>query len=109
WDPPVEERLLKEFTVTGPNYSPKDRRLSWMLRTKKTYPNELGLADAKLQKALAEAVGPTNILCALLYNSDGRKIGLAQVFLSAGERQPDNTFVVFADLNVANMEVLATR
>ncbi|MCC6417989.1 MAG: hypothetical protein IT429_07030 [Gemmataceae bacterium] len=109
WDPPVQERFLKEFTIAGQRYSPKDRRLSWTLRTNKTYPGELGAAEAKLLTALTDAVGEKSLVCAYFYNPEGRRLGLTQVFLSPGERLPDGAFLVFADLNVANMEMLATR
>ncbi len=109
WDPPLLQRLQKEFTIVGPRYSPRDRRLSWVLRTRKTYPNELGDAEIKLQDALREAVGKNKLLCAFFYDGEGRKVGLQQIFLSAGERAPDNTFVVFADLNVANAEAITAR
>ncbi|MCI0459044.1 MAG: hypothetical protein L0Z62_18970 [Gemmataceae bacterium] len=109
WDPPLLERLQKEFTITGPSYSMRDRRLSWVLRTKKPYPEELGDAETKLQDALNAAVGKNKLLCAFFYDGEGRKVGLQQVFLSAGERGPDNRFLVFADLNVANAEAITTR
>src|SRR5262249_60386738 len=49
------------------------------------------------------------VFCAFFYDAEGRKVGIGQLFFVFGERRPDNTFSVFADLNLQNADLVATR
>src|SRR5262249_36664456 len=108
WDPLAYQKLLEDFTVESAKYSPADRRITWVLRTRKPYPDEVGLAEAKLRKAIDDALEKI-YYCGYFYDAEGRKLGFSEVFFVIGERGPDNLFTVFADLDVSNMESLAAK
>ncbi|HYT90740.1 MAG TPA: tetratricopeptide repeat protein [Gemmataceae bacterium] len=114
WDPLAFEKLTKDFTVESARYSPADRRITWTLRTKKQYrtgkgePEEVGVAEGKLTKDLEKLVENT-YYCGLFYDAERRKVGSSEIYFTPGERDADDRFVVFADLNVANIEAFTAK
>src|SRR5881394_3504001 len=83
WDPLAFDKLLTDFTVESARYSPADRRITWTLRTKKTYTGELGIAERKLRDALEDAFKKT-YYCAHFYDAERRKLGSGEVFFVPG-------------------------
>jgi hypothetical protein len=108
WDPAAYERLLKDFVVEATRYSPEDHRFTWTLRTRRSFPGALGKAETELAKVL-QALIEDGLFGAYFYDAEGRKVGFGELFILPGERRPDNTFVVFADLNLYNADLIATR
>jgi hypothetical protein len=108
WDPPALQKLQEELIIESARYAPEDRRFRWVLRTKRAFPGELAEAEKALAKALQDAY-KGKIFCAYYYDPEGRKVGEGQLFFLFGERRPDNTFSVFADLNLINADLIASR
>jgi hypothetical protein len=108
WDPPTLQKLQEELTIESARYAPEGRRFSWVMRTKRTFPGELAEAEKELGKVL-QAAYKDKLFCAYFYDPEGRKVGIGQLFFLFGERRPDNTFSVFADLNLINADLVASR
>jgi hypothetical protein len=108
WDPPTLKKLQEELIIESAGYSPEGRRFSWVMRTKKAIPGDLGEAEKELGKAFRVAY-KDKLFCAFFYDAEGRKVGIGQLFFLFGERRPDNTFSVFADLNLQNADLIASR
>jgi hypothetical protein len=108
WDPLAFEKLTRDFIVESARYSPADRRITWTLRTKKTYPGELGVAERKLGDFFEDLFKKT-FYCGNFYDAERRKIGTGEIYFTIGERGEDDRFLVFADLNVTNVEAITAR
>ncbi len=108
WDGPAARKLQEEFVVESARYVPEERRFSWTLRTRRSFPGELAEAEKKLGETLATAWKDTGF-SAYFYDGQGRKVGIGEIFFQIGERRLDNTFSVFADLNLHNADLIATR
>lgn len=108
WGPGALQKVQQEFVIESARYVPEEHRYSWVLRTRKAFPG--GLADAEAQFAEMKAtLLDKRALCAYFYDGEGRKVGEGRIFLVPGERRPDNTFSVFADLTLLNADLVATR
>jgi hypothetical protein len=108
WDPPALEAFSKVFVVETTRYSPEEHRVSWTLRSVRSYPGPLGKAEDDLGEALRKATKGA-LFRALFYNDEGRKMGDGQLFIVPGERRPDGTFTAFADLSLRNAELIASK
>jgi hypothetical protein len=108
WEPNSYQKLQEEFTVEGVQYQPKDRRYLWTLRTRKTYPGPLGIAEKKFRDDLETAYEKV-AFSGFFYDRERRKVGQSLVFFISGERGDDDRFLIFADLSTANMELVAAR
>jgi hypothetical protein len=108
WDPPTLQKLQEELLIESARYDPEARRFRWVMRTKRAFPGGLAEAEEELGKVL-KAAYKDKLFCAYFYDAEGRKVGIGQVFFLFGERRPDNTFSVFADLNLSNADLVASR
>ena len=78
------------------------------MRTRDPYPGALGVAEKKLRDNLDEAFKDV-VFVGFFYDADRRKVGSSQGYFLSGERDADGRFLVCADLNTANMELVAAR
>jgi hypothetical protein len=108
WDPPTLQKLQEELIIESARYDPEGRRFTWVMRTKRAFPGELAEAELELGKTLRAAL-KDKLFTAFFYDTEGRKMGEGPVFFTFGERRPDNTFSIFADLNLQNADLIATR
>jgi hypothetical protein len=108
WDPKSLQKLQEEFIIESGAYSPENRRFTWVLRTRRSFPGTPEEAEKKLAEVIQATYKDTGF-CVYFYNHEGRKVGVGEVFITTGERRPDNTFVLFADVNLVNADLVATR
>ncbi len=108
WDPTTLRRLQEEFIIEGAAYSPENHRFTWVLRTRQSFSGTPEEAERKLADSIRATYKDMGF-CVYFYNDEGRKVGIGEVFITTGERRPDNTFTLFADINLANADLIATR
>jgi hypothetical protein len=109
WDPTTLQKLQEEFVIESSAYSPENRRYTWVLRTRRSFPGTHEEAEKKLGEVVLATYGKDIGWCVYFYNDEGRKVGVGEIFITTGERRPDNTFVLFADLSLLNADLIATR
>jgi hypothetical protein len=113
WDPKTYQKIQEEFIFESAAYSPENRRFTWVLRTRRSFPGTPEEAEKKLAEVIQATYAKdkkTDIgWCVYFYNHEGRKVGVGEIFFLTGERRPDNTFTIFADLSLLNADLIATR
>jgi hypothetical protein len=108
WGPGALQKLQEEFVIESGRYIPEEHRYTWVLRSQHAFPGNLEDAEKLLEKRMDASMNK-KAFCAFFYDPTGRKMGTGVVYLLIGERRPDNSFTVFADLSVLNVDLVATR
>jgi hypothetical protein len=108
WDPYAYGKFSEVFVIEGTRYRPEERRFTLALRSRNSFPGSLAKAEEELFEAMMKAT-KGGLFAAYYYDAEGRKMGRGELFFTFSERRPDNTFTVYADLNLQNADLIATK